>query len=177
MCIWPLGSAYWPYFPNKINLVVYLLGSFINLNESFILIGFNSSVDIAERGGNTIFSKCLWLETMKNQLLGLFLLAFLLLADWFVVRSSFLSGGGGTRVNRKWSKETSCLLNISKWVLLLCFFKLGQTLIFLPLSINLTESPVFVFWVLKTNLNYKSFQILNVILYNYIILENGLQVN
>lgn len=81
-----------------------------------------------ERGGDTVFSKCLWLETMKNQLPGLFLLAFLLLADWFVVRSNFLSGGGGTRVNRKWSKETSCLLNISKWVLLLIFFLIGSNI-------------------------------------------------
>lgn len=37
------------------------LTSFINLNEFFILIGFNSSVDVGERGGDKFFlSSCVW---------------------------------------------------------------------------------------------------------------------
>lgn len=55
-----MGSAYRPYFPDKINLVVYLLGFFVNLNESFILIGFNSSVNVGEGEERiSFFPKCL----------------------------------------------------------------------------------------------------------------------
>ena len=59
MSVCPLGSTYWPYFPNKINLVVYLLASFINLNQSFIPTGFNSSVDVGEREEGMSSYKCL----------------------------------------------------------------------------------------------------------------------
>lgn len=51
-----------PYFPSKIYLVVYLVASFINRDESFILVGFNSSVDVdeGEEGRSFFLSACDW---------------------------------------------------------------------------------------------------------------------
>lgn len=120
--IWPLGSAYCPYFPTRSLSKFNLLTSFINLNESFILIGFNSSVDVGEgKEGISFFPNSLWLETMKNQLLA----AVFLTSSWFICCQKQFPvwwGRERRRIGSEVGKPAVC------WLLHFDFFLIGSNI-------------------------------------------------
>lgn len=104
-----LGPAYLPDFPDKINFSVWLVSVCWWI---FYTDGLRAP-DVGERKEEACF-QVLVLRTMKNQLLA----AGFLTSSWFIsCQAVSCPVGEGKKANRKWSREASCLLNISKWLL------------------------------------------------------------